>query len=83
MDELFPIASGFLIGAILGWLRPSMRKWVGAPLAVVFGVLATVASGEFRVSWAYLLIDIPLVAFSATVGLLVSQRVRLSRMRAS
>jgi hypothetical protein len=78
MEELFPIASGFVIGCILGWLRPSMRKWVGVLLAVVFGILATIASGEFRVSWAYLLIDIPLVGFSATVGLMVTQRLRLS-----
>jgi len=81
MDELFPIASGFLIGSFLGWLRPSMRKWVGALLALAFGVLATVISGEFRISWAYLLIDIPLVAFSASVGLIVSQRLRMSLRR--
>ena len=83
MNELFPIASGFLIGSFLGWLRPSMRKWVGALLAFVFGVLATVVSGEFRISWAYLLIDIPLVAISASVGLIVSQRLRLNLMQSS
>jgi hypothetical protein len=81
VDELFPIASGFVIGSILGWLRPSMRKPVGTLLAVVFGVLATIASGEFRLSWAYLLVDIPLVGFSAVVGLLVTQRLRLSLTR--
>jgi hypothetical protein len=83
MDELFPIASGFLVGSLLGWIRPSMRKWLGALLAFVFGMLATVVSGEFRISWAYLLIDIPLVAFSASVGLIVSQRLRSNLIRSS
>lgn len=72
-----------MIGAILGWLRPSLRKWVGTLLAVVFGVLATIASNEFRVSWAYLFIDIPLVGVSAAVGLIVTQRLRLSMTRGS
>jgi hypothetical protein len=35
---------------------------------VALGVLATVVSGEFRVSWEFLLFDIPLVAVSAFLG---------------
>jgi hypothetical protein len=72
--ELFPIMCGLLAGALLGLIRPSMRVWVGALLAVALGVPATVVSGEFEVSWGCLLIDIPLVAISAVVSLLATRR---------
>ncbi len=75
--ELFPIVSGLVIGGLIGLIRPSVRVWIGALLAVVFGVAATVLSGEFAVSWAFLLIDIPLVAISAAGGLLLVRRLRL------
>ena len=79
LHELLPIASGFVAGSLLGLIRPSLRLPVGTALAVVLGVLATVVSGEFRVSWAYLLIDIPLVALAAVAGLVTMRRVRLAR----
>lgn len=63
--ELLPIAAGLTSGSLIGYLRPSLRFPVGIACAVAFGFLATVVSGEFRVSWAYLLVDIPLVAVSA------------------
>ena len=75
MQELFPIAFGLVLGAALGFVRPSMRLPVGALLAIVLGVLATVVTGEFKSSWGYLLIDIPLVAMSALAGLLAGRRV--------
>jgi hypothetical protein len=52
-----------------------MRLLAGAPLAVLFGVVATVISGEFRIGWEYLLIDIPLVGLSAVATLVVTRRV--------
>ena len=76
MAELLPIASGLLLGAIIGTLRPSLRLAVGVPVAIVLGILATVISGEFKTSWGYLLIDIPLVAVAAVVGMLVARHVR-------
>jgi hypothetical protein len=75
MQELFPIAFGLVLGGALGFVRPSLRLPVGAAMAVVLGVLATVVTGEFKTSWAYLLIDIPLVAIAAVVGLLAGRRV--------
>jgi hypothetical protein len=38
-----------------------------------------VLSGEWRVSWAFLLIDIPLVAACAAIGFLASRAVVLRR----
>jgi hypothetical protein len=77
MQELFPIACGLLLGVALGFVRPTIRLPVGAALAIVLGVLATVVTGEFKTSWGYVLIDIPLVAVAATVGLLAGRRGRL------
>lgn len=74
MEELFPLGAGLVIGALLGFVRPSIRVPVGAALATALGVLATVASGEFKVTWAYLLIDIPLVGVAAVAGFLVTRQ---------
>lgn len=79
MQELLPIMSGLFLGSVLGLLRPTARVPVGALLIVAFGVLATLVSGEFLISWAFLLIDVPLVALSAVVGLVVAHRLRWAR----
>ncbi len=79
MQELLPIVSGLFLGSLLGLLRPSIRMPVGAVLIVALGVLATVVSGEFLISWAFLLIDVPLVAVSTAVGLVVTHRLRWAR----
>jgi hypothetical protein len=83
MQELLPLSAGLLLGALVGTLRPSIRVPVGAALAVVVGALATVVSGEFKVSWAYLLFDIPLVAVCAVLGFLVARRLRAHWARRS
>jgi hypothetical protein len=79
VEELLPVASGLVIGLILGLLRPSLRVLVGLGLIIAFGVLATVVSGEYLVSWSFLLIDIPLVAVSAAASLFVTHRLRWAR----
>ncbi len=79
MSELFPVVAGLLCGVLIGSLTARRRLYLGLAFAVVAGVLATVISGEWRLSWAFLLIDIPLVAMSATVGVLVSRRVTARR----
>jgi hypothetical protein len=83
MDELFPMVTGLVVGALLGFIRPSIRFWVGALLAIIFGVLATVISGEFQLSWGFLLIDIPLVAISAIAGMSAMRYLRVSRKRST
>jgi hypothetical protein len=61
------------MGLALGAVRPSLRRSLGALLAVVLGVLATLVTGEFATSWAFALIDIPLVAVAAVCGLAVAR----------
>lgn len=74
MQELIPIALGLLLGATLGYVRPSIRVPVGAALVVLLGVFATVVTGEAKLGWEYLLIDIPLVAVCAAAGLVAGRR---------
>lgn len=59
MHELFPIAAGLLIGSGLQFGRPSLRLPVAIAAAVVIGFLATVISGEYKIGWEFLAIDIP------------------------
>ena len=81
VEELLPVASGLVIGLILGLLRPSLRVPIGVVLIIAFGVLATVVSGEYLISWSFLLIDIPLVAVSAAASLYVTHRLRWAPRR--
>lgn len=82
MDELFPVVAGLVVGTLLGGLAPRLRLVVGALAAVTLGVAATVLSGEYRIGWEFLLVDIPLVAVSAVVSLLATRGVR-RRLRAN
>jgi hypothetical protein len=70
MQELIPVASGLLLGAGLGYLRPSIRLPIGALLALLLGLFATVVTGEFKLSWEYLLVDVPLVGLAAFLALI-------------
>ena len=61
--EIFPFAFGVLLGVT--WARfggPSSRRVPWAVASVALGAFATLASGEWRVSPAYALFDIGLVA---------------------
>jgi hypothetical protein len=51
-------------------------------MSVMLGLAATVVSGEFRIGWEYLLIDIPLVGVSsAAVYWMTRGAVRRSRVK--
>jgi hypothetical protein len=76
MKELFPILSGLAVGMILGRLEPGLRKRTGMALVLMLAFLATVVSGEFRVSWSFLLVDIPMVAVPACIGFFALRRAR-------
>jgi hypothetical protein len=73
-SEIFPILSGLLLGALLGWITPQTRQRFGVPAAVALAFLATVISGEFRISWGFLLVDVPLVSLAAVAAFTLLQR---------
>jgi hypothetical protein len=79
-SELFPIVSGLIVGSTLPLIRPQMRLASGVAAAVVLGTIATVISGEYKMGWEFLLIDIPLVAVCSAAGFAT---VRAARRRSS
>ena len=81
MDEFLPVLSGILLGSFLGYLRPGKRLRAGAIPAILLGTLATIVSGEFRLSWGFLLVDIPLVAGAAALALFAVHQFRWARSR--
>jgi len=67
----------------LGAVCPARRFRLGLVLSVVLGMTATIVSGEFRIGWEYLLIDIPHVGVSAAATYWVaSEAVRRLRIKA-
>jgi hypothetical protein len=76
VNEVFPILSGLLAGVALGLLRPKTRLITGVLAAIVLGTAATVVSGEYKLGWEFLLIDIPLVAASCAVSFLALRLLR-------
>jgi hypothetical protein len=76
MNEVFPIVGGLLLGALLVRIPAGRRLWVGLAGAVVIGFLATVISGEYRLGWEFLLIDIPGTALAAACSFAVLRRLR-------
>ena len=77
MEELIPVGFGILLGCALGFVRFSVRLPLGGAVAVVLGITATAVTGEATISWAFVLIDIPMVAVAALVVRLVAKRLSL------
>jgi hypothetical protein len=80
-NELFPVIAGILIGLVMGGVTARKRPWAWLALSVLLGLAATVTSGEYQVSWEYLLIDIPLVAGASVVAFIASRVLLGSRSR--
>jgi hypothetical protein len=85
MNEPFPVLYGVgvsLVSSVVG-SRP-LRYLCWGALSALFGVAATFFSGEWRMGWEFLLIDIPLVAGSSlAVIALAGSWVRAKRRRIS
>jgi hypothetical protein len=58
MAEIFPAVMGFVLGLLLGGVHSSYRRWVVALVCNLPGLSATIAFGEFRISWDFLFADI-------------------------
>jgi high-affinity Fe2+/Pb2+ permease len=54
---------------------------IGAALAIVLGVAATAVTGEAEISWAFVLIDIPIVAVAAALGLTAGRQLSPAHRR--
>jgi hypothetical protein len=72
MHEVFPVVAGILLGfAAFRIESVRLRAIVIAVMSIALGVASTFISGEALISWAFVLIDIPLVLVSA-IGALVA-----------
>ncbi len=71
MEEMLPIASGLVLGGLLAATRVLLS--VRLALVVILAVSATVASGEFRLSWGFLLPDVAEVAASCAAAFFVAK----------
>ena len=76
MAEAIPILSGVMLGAMLHVCRGRVSGWLTTTLIAVLAASATIASGEFRVSWGYLLVDASLVVAGAAGFLTAASQVR-------
>lgn len=65
MTEIVPVVLGACSGLLIGRITARYGWWPWLFVAVGLGFAATVLTGEWRLTWAYLLIDIPLVAVSS------------------
>ena len=72
--ELLPASMGFVLGAFLTRLGSRYRLWITVALVPILAASATVLSGEFRLSWGFLLVDIPLVSLATCAGFVAFRR---------
>jgi hypothetical protein len=66
MQEMLPIVSGLLLGGLLAYKR--IPIYARVLLGAILAVCATIASGEFRLSWSFLFSDITEVAISCATA---------------
>ena len=52
-NEFLPLISGVIAGLLLGGVTARRRPLVWALLSVGLGLLATVATGEFKATWSW------------------------------
>ena len=80
-NELVPVLSGVLAGLVLGGLTARQRPLAWVLLSFGLGLAATVVTGEFRISWVYLVVDIPLVAAVSAGAFVVTRAARRRQLR--
>ena len=68
MHELLPILGGFLLGFLASRLKPALALPLAATGTIAIGFAATIVSGEFRVTWDFLAVDIPGTALAVASG---------------
>jgi hypothetical protein len=77
MEEVFPVASGVVLGLALAHLiRGRLRVWALSGFSVLLGATASWISGELTVSRIYLLIDIAQVLAAGAMTWILAARWR-------
>ena len=73
MDELFPVILGIVVGLFVGFVPRRLRAATLAVASVCAGAAATILSGEYATSYAYLLIDLSEAGVGCAMGLLFAR----------
>ena len=83
MAELFPLAAGLLVGALVATSFAGRTLWALIALAAVaIGFWATLISGEWLSSWEFVFVDIPEALVTALLGVALVRWVTRSPGRA-
>ena len=82
MHELLPIALGLIVGLVIGASTSRRRLVAWLCLSAALGASVTFITGEWKVSWAYFLLDVPAAVGAAVAGHLIARRVA-TRIRTS
>jgi hypothetical protein len=81
MIELFPVILGIIFGVLIGRVRARRSRAVLSVAAVfVSGTAATMLSGEFVVSWIYLLLDLGEAALGLALGFVIVHLLQRARI---
>jgi hypothetical protein len=79
MYELIPIFGGVAAGLIALRVSPRASIWLILVAALAIGPLATVLSGEYEESWAFVLWDSAQVLVAAALTVAVARRIAARR----
>jgi hypothetical protein len=70
--EVLPVAGGLVVGCVARYAYQRNRRWFYVAGVLLIALCATVASGEFRQSWGFLVDDLLLASLSACGAFLVA-----------
>lgn len=68
MIEIVPVALGAASGLLVGGTTARRPMWLWLSVSLLLGIAATTLTGEWKTTWAFLIIDIPLVALSSAAA---------------
>lgn len=74
MSELLPIAGGLSLGVSFACLRWQGQGHSRILATVLLGLVSCALNGELQGSWAFLVVDVLLVAAAATMGYALATR---------
>jgi len=69
--EALPVIGGLVLGSIARFTYNRTHRWSYVMGILIIALCATIASGEFRQSWGFLLGDIAIVSLSASSAFLL------------
>jgi hypothetical protein len=69
VNEVFPLAAGIMLGFVVSGTPAAQRRLLLAVLGLLFGLLASLLSGELQMSWSFWMLDsLFVICAAAAVG---------------